>query len=810
MTSFAQDLRYAGRSFARSPGFTAVTILTLALGIGANSAIFSVTDALLLRPLPYARPERLVALSAQSRGAAFNFQPLSWARFEQLRAENQTFSGIAAFTDEVFNLTGGADPEQLRAARVSAAFFPILGIQPALGRNFSAPEDQPGAPLVVLVSDALWRRRFGADRGVIGRHITLDQKDGTIIGVLPAGFRFDLLGPVDLVAPRVFERNGLTPQQIYGGSGFLNGLARLRPGVSVAQAQAEMDALAARYRAERPGFPDTDPAQVVRAGPLREETVANYRAAVLIVFGAVGLVLLIACGNVASLLLARALGRRRETAVRTALGAGRRHLVRQLLTESVLLALAGGAAGVFLSAWGTSVMISLAADSLPRAQEIGVNPRVLLFTLALSCFAGLLFGLAPAWQVSRAQLNAVLSAGGRGATPGRSRNRTLQVLVLLQVALSTVLLIGAGLLLRNFVQLRRASPGFEAGSLLTMSITLSPARYPNGSRMIPFFDELLRQVRGLPGVRSAAVASALPANPSRYSPALLEGQPAVPLSQRPLFNIQTFTPGYVETLRIPVVRGRAFTGHDGAQDARVVLVNETLARRFWPRDNPVGKHIWVGRLADPALVVGVLGDVRNTSLAADPQPEIYLPYAQLPWAFMNLIVRTDGDPHGLAAAVRGRVLAADRDQPVTLVRTMDEVLDAAAAQPRFTTSLLGALSAAALLLALVGIYGVIAHSVAERTGEMGVRIALGAQRANILRLVLRQGLGLALGGIAAGLAVSLALTRLLTSQLYHVSATDPEAFAASALLFVAVAAIASYLPTRRAMQIDPIVALRQE
>lgn len=811
MSILAQDVRYALRGFAKNPGFAAVAVATLALGIGANTAIFSVADALLLRPLPYAQPDRLVVLSSQQKGTPFTLGLLSWIRFEQLTRESHSFSGLAAFTNEVFNLTGRDDPEQLRAARVSWNFLPVLGVQPALGRGFTAQEDQPGGPLVAMVSDDFWRRRFAGERTAIGRHVTLDQKDYTVIGVLPAGFRFDLLGQnVDLMTTRLFDLNLATPQQIQGGAGFLNAVGRLAPGVRLEQAQAEMNTLAVRYRAERPGFPDTDPALVVRAGLLREDTVANYRPAVLILFGAVGLVLLIACGNVASLLLARALGRRRETAVRTALGAGRGHLVRQLLTESVLLALAGGTAGVFLSAWGTRAIVSLAGTSLPRAQEISIDGRVLAFTLALSVMAGLLFGLAPALQVSRAELNSVLRAEGRGATPGRHRNRMLQMLVFAQVALSTVLLIGAGLLLRNFAQLRGASPGFEAGNLLTMNITLPPARYATRPQMVAFFDQLLPQVRSLPGVRSAAVASALPANPSRFSPALAEGQPEAPLSQRPLFNVQTFTPGYTEALRIPVLHGRTFTEHDGAQDHRVALVNETAVRRFWPRQNPIGKRIWLGRQTDPVEVVGVVGDVHNVGLASDPQPEIYLPYAQLPWAFMNLIVRTEGDPRRLAAAVRGRVLAVDRDQPVTQVRTMDEVLDAAAAQPRFTTSLLGALSGTALLLAVVGIYGVIAYSVAERTGEMGVRIALGAGRGDILRLVLRQGLGMALGGIAIGLAASLAATRLLTSQLYHVSATDPPAFAGSAALFVAVALLASYVPARRAMRVDPMLALRQE
>ncbi len=811
MTTLARDVRYALRGFAKSPGFAAVAVLTLALGIGANTAIFSVADALLLRPLPYAHPERLVVLSAQKTGTPFTLGPLSWIRFQQLNRDSRSFTGIAAFSNEVFNLTGRDNPEQLAAARVSWNFLPILGLQPAVGRGFTAEEDQPGGSLVALLSEEFWRRGFGGDPSIVGRHVTLDQKDYTIIGVLPAGFRFDLLNPkIDLVTTRLFELNLATPQQIQGGAGFLNIVGRLRPGVGPEQAQAEMDTLAVQYRQERPGFPDADPAVTVRADNLQAGTVANYRPAVLILFGAVGMVLLIACGNVASLLLARALGRRRETAVRTALGAGRGHLVRQLLTESMVLALAGGAAGVLLSAWGTRAIVSLASGNLPRAQEIVVDGRVLLFTLGISVAAGLVFGLAPALQVSRAELNSVLRAEGRGATPGRHRNTMLQLLVLGQVTLSTVLLIGAGLLLRNFVQLRRAGPGFEARGLLTMNVSLPAARYPKGPQMIAFFDELLRQVRSLPGVRGTAVASALPANPSRFSPALVEGQPAVPLAQRPLFNIQTFSAGYVEAMRVPVLRGRAFTEHDGAKDLRVALVNETMRRRFWPRENPLGKHIWLGRQPDPVEVVGVLGDVHNVGLASDPQPEIYLPYAQLPWAFMNLIVRTDGDPRALATAAPRRVLAVDRDQPVTQIRTMEEVLDAAAAQPRFTTSLLAALSGTALVLAIVGIYGVIAYSVAERTGEMGVRIALGAQHGDILRLVIRQGLGMVVGGIAIGLAASLAVTRLLTSQLYHVSTTDPPAFAGSAALFLLVAALASYVPARRAMRVDPILALRQE
>ncbi len=812
MTIFPGELRQALRAIARRPGFTVVAVLTIAIGIGANTAIFSVADALLLRPLPYTQPERLVLLAAQKNGVRFRQFSVgffSWPHFEQIKRESRSFSGVAAVTQEAFNVTGADNPEQAQAARVTWNFLPVVGVRPALGRRFTPQEDQPGGPLVVLLSDAMWRRRFHADPAVLGREITLDQKPYTIIGVLPPNFRFDLVGPrIDLIAPRVFDLNLATPQQIQAGAGFLLAVGRLIPGVSLAQARTEMDALSIRYRGERPGFPDID--TTVRADRLRDDVVANYRPAVLILFGAVSLVLLIACGNVASLLLAHGLGRRRETALRSALGAGRGRLIRQLLTESVILALAGGAAGALLSAWGTRLIVALAGDSLPRGAGIGMDARVLWFTLGISIVAGLLFGLAPAIQFSRGDLNAVLRAEGRGSTPGRERNALLRLLVVAQVALSTILLVGASLLVRNFVQLRDAAPGFDAHGLLTMNIELPPARYATKSQMIAFFDELLRQARSVPGVESAAMASALPAYPTRFSPALPEGQPAVPLAQRPLFNIQTFTPGYVGTLRVPLLRGRDFSEHDGANDRRVALVNATLARRYWPEDNPIGKHILLGRQTDPVEVVGVLGDLRNTGLAADVQPEIYLPFAQLPWASMNLIVRSAGDPHKIAASIHDAVSATDRDQPVTLVRTMDEVLDAAAAQPRFTTSLIGTLSGAALLLAAIGIYGVIAYSVAERTSEMGVRIALGAERSDILRLVLRQGLGMALAGIAIGLAASVAAAHLIASQLYHVSPTEPWAFAASAVVFAAVAALASYIPARRAMRVDPLVALRQE
>lgn len=783
----------------------------MAVGVGANTAIFSVANALLLRPLPYAQPDRLVLLSSERKVDGTRQGPLSYPRFTLVNERSRSFTGSAAFCAEVFNLTGRGDPEQIRAARVSWNFFDILGVHPALGRPFRAEEDQPGGPPVALIGNALWARRFAADPSAVGQSVTLDSKDYTIIGVLPPDFRFALLGPnTEIFAPRVFDLNLITPEQARAGTGFLNYVARLRSGTGIARAQQEMNALAAQYREEFAKFPDADPDLTVRVGNLRDEIVSGVRPAVLILFGAVTLVLLIACANVASLLLSRALGRKREIAVRAAIGASRARIIRQLLMESLMLALLGGILGALLSAWGTQALAGMAQGSLPRASEIRTDGYVLAFTLLVSMLAGIAFGLAPALQISRADLNSVLRSEGRGATSGRRRNVVRNLLVVSQVALSMLLLIAAGLLLRNFAQLRSANPGFDPRNLLTLNVALPPSRYSKPAQMAAFFDELVRQVRAVPGVRSAAASSALPVNPSRLSPALPEGQPQLPLAQRTVFNLQMSGPGYAATLRIPVARGREFTERDDAHAPLVAMVNQSLARRYWPNQNPVGKHILLGRIPQPLEVVGVLGDVRNLSVASDVGLEIYIPFAQRPWANINLIVRTAGDPHAFVSAVRACALSIDRDQPVTAVQTMEELLESGAAQPRFTASLLGALSGTALLLAVVGIYAVIAYSVAERTHEMGIRIALGAEPADILRLVVRQGMLLALSGIAIGVAASFALTRFLAGLLYHVSVTDPATFAIGSLLFASVALLASYLPARRATRVDPMVALRAD
>jgi predicted permease len=806
-----RNFRYAARTLAKSPGFTLVAIVTLALGIGANTAIFSVANALLLRPLPYAHPDRLVLVYAVKADAPFAIQPFSYLRLTFLNEKSRAFAGFAAFTNETFNLTGTGDPEQLSAARVSWNFFNVLGVSPAIGRAFLPEEDQPGARAVCLISHALWTRAFGARADIAGQNITLDATPYTIAGVLPRGFQFAPLGAdVDLWAPRVFDLNITTPAQIRAGVGFLSAVARLAPGVSARQADAEMNILDRQYKRENPGMPDADPSQTIHARDLQEQTVANVRTAVLILCGAVGLLLLIACANVAALLLSRALARRKEIAIRAALGAKRTALIAQLLAESVLLALAGGALGIALSAWGTHALAALGQGNLPRVDEIGIDWRVMLFTAGLSLITGVLFGLLPALQLSRQDLNPVLRAEGRGSAGSRRRSRARGVLVVAQVALSMVLLVGAGLLIRSFVRLRNVNGGFDARNVLTMRVALPPARYPKGPQMAAFYDQVVKKVSAMPGVRSAAVCSALPVRPVRFSPVLVQGQPEIPLAARPLMAIQMVSPAYFRTLRVALRQGREFNERDDPGAPLVAVVNETLVRRYWPHDNPIGKHLLLGRMVKPTEVVGVAADVSNLSLAAAPEAEVYLPFPQRPWASMNLILRTAGDPRNWTGAARAAVAAVDRDQPVTAVNTMEEVLAASTAQQRFSVFLLGVFSVTALVLAAVGLYGAIAYSVAERTQEMGIRIALGADTGDILRMIVGQGLALALAGLVIGAVAALALTRLMSGLLFQVSAADPASFAAGALLFAVVAALASYLPARRATRVDPTEALRYE
>jgi putative ABC transport system permease protein len=727
-------------------------------------------------------------------------------RYELLRDHNRSFQGVAAWTNDNLNLTGHGEPLQVPVVRVSANFFSMLGVRPQLGRTFSDDEGRPEGKPVMILSHSLWTGRFGSDPDIIGQTVTLDTTPHTVVGVLPANEQFPFVGQADIWIPRYFEFSLMTPQRLRMGVGYLSYVARLRPGTALAQTQAELDILNQQYREQNPAAPDA--ARTMSVEPLRELLVADVRGKVLVLSGAVALVLLIACANVTSLLLSRALARRREIAVRTALGASRGEIVRQLLIESVLLALVAGILGVGLSWIATRALVTWAAGQIPQGIPISMDLRVLLFTLAISLLTGIIFGAFPALQLSKVDLNTTLRDEGRGSSAGHTRARMKSLLVVGQVALSLLLLIGAGLLLRSFGRLLHIDPGFDPHNVLTMNVSLPTVKYAKSQQQIAFFDEVLRRVSSLPGVRNAAISAALSLSAKRITPLLPEGHPDVPLAQRPFVDIEAISPQWFQTMRVPLLGGREFTEADNALAPKVIIVNETFARRFWPNQNPIGKHVVVGRGPDLSEVVGMAADVRNNGLAQDTQAQLYLPFQQLPWGNMNLLVRTAVEPSSLISGVRAQISSVDPDQPVTNIQTVDQLMDSSRAQPRFTMLLLGVFSAAALALAVIGIYGVLSYSVTQRRQELGIRLALGAERGNILGLVVRQGLVLAGAGIAVGLVAALLLTRLMSSLLYKVGALDLTTFALTPLAFLVIALLASYLPALRATEVNPVEALR--
>jgi len=660
-----------------------------------------------------------------------------------------------------------------------------------------------------VLSDAMWRTRFGADRNIVGQSVNLDGTPHTVVGILPAGVQYPFVGQTDVWIPRYFELTLIPPQRLRQGVGYLGMLARLRPGTTLTQAEAELGVLNEQYRQQNPTAPDASTAVTVLAAPLRDVVVADVRGKVLLLSGAVAVVLLIACANVASLLLSRALGRKREIAVRTALGATRSTILRQLLTESLVLALAAGILGIGLSWIATRALITWGASQLPQGIPIGMDLRVLLFTLAVSLITGVLFGIFPALQLANTELHTTLREEGRGSSAGHTRARLNSLLVVGQVALSLLLLIGAALLLRSYARLLRIDPGLDPHNVLTMNISLPTVKYAKPQQQIDFFDELLRRITDVPGVRSAAISATLPLSSKRITPMLPEGQQNVPLAQRPFIDIEAISPQWLDAMRVPLRAGRAFTAADNAQAPKVVIVNETFARQFWPDQNPIGKHVMIGRWPDAAEVIGVSADVKNRGLAQEPQAQVYIPFPQLPWSNMNLLVRTAVPPQNLTSAIRAQIATVDPDQPVTGIQTVDELMDTSRTQPRFTMTLLGIFSMTALGLAVIGIYGVLAYSVAQRQHELGIRMALGAQSADILRLVVRQGLILAGSGIAVGIVAALLLTKVMSSLLYKVSARDLATFALTPMLFLAIALVTSYVPARRATKVDPMEAMRQ-
>ena len=807
LADFLNDLRYAIRMQRKNPGFTIVAVIALALGIGANTAIFSVVNTVLLRRLPYKDPDRLVMVWEEATKAGYPQDTPAAANFIDWRDQNQVFEGMAATDYTSFNLTGSGEPERLEGRRVSTNLFPLLGVEPQVGRVFTAAEDRPGSERVVVLSHGLWQRRFGGDPGIVGKTLTLNGAGYTVVGVMPARFQFPTVDDEAWV-PIAFTQEEATDR----GRKYLKVVARLKPGVAMAQAQADMSTIATRLQQQYPET-NTDLGAVIT--PLHEHLVGDIRPALLILLGAVGLVLLIACANVANLLLARAAVRQKEIAVRVALGARRQRLIRQFLTESIFLSTLGGIVGLVIAYVGLVVLKAFIPENISQARAISIDYNVLGFTLLVAVATGLIFGLAPAIQSIRFNQIETLKEGGRDAATGGSGKRLRGLLVMAEVAISLVLLIGAGLLINSFLRLRNVDPGFNPDNLLTMKIVLPDSKYERMAQRSAFYSELTQRLQSIPGVKSAAVTTNLPLYLQGNSISIsIEGRPEPPPGQEPIMVTRMISPGYFDTMSIPLLKGRQLTDQDTDTSPDVVVISETMARRLWPGEDAIGKRIAIGRIRsqeDWIQVIGVVKDVRQFELNADPKPQMYLTYRQFGFFdAQDLVVKTDVDPASLAGTIRNAVWEIDKDQPVSNIRTMDTILADSIARQRFSMLLLAIFASVALVLAAVGIYGVMSYSVAQRTHEIGIRMALGAQTSAVLKLAVGYGVKLVAAGIAIGLIAAFALTRVMSTLLFGVTATDPTTFALISLLLVAVAAIASYIPARRATRVNPIIALRYE
>ncbi|HKV24906.1 MAG TPA: ABC transporter permease [Candidatus Acidoferrum sp.] len=806
--TFLQDLRFALRLLTKSPAFAAIAILTLALGIGANTAIFSVVNGVLLRPLPFRDPSRLVLIAERS---PFPVISTSFENYLDWRDQSRSFESMEATRAGAITLTGSGEPQRLTVRMVTAGLFHMLGVDAHLGRTFLPEEDRAGGSPVVLLSYPLWQSRFGGSADILGKSIDLDSKPYTVVGVLPSGFQ--ILTPADVFLPFIPWGKTL-PDDRNWHPGIIP-LARLKSGVSIENARVEMKAITKRLEKEYPDYNTGTSADVVG---LQAQIVQNSRPALLLLLGAVSFVLLIACVNVANLLLARAASRGREMAIRSALGAGRWRVVRQLLTESVLLSLSGGILGVLLALSALDPLLKLASGSIPQGSQIGLDPWVLIFTLAVSLLTGLLFGLAPAFRAAKLDLREALNEGSRGSTSGPAQNRLRGALVAMEIALAMMLLVGSGLLLRSFSRLQDIPPGFQPDHLLIADIPLSPQVYAKPADRYQFFDRLVARARTLPGVRSAAAASFLPVSGGgsiiHFN---IAGRPPKSPKEFIAAGYRTITPSYLETLGVPLLQGRLFTPSDTDQAPPVVLINATMARTFFPNLNPLGQHLQLGALPDQQVplmeIVGVVGDVRP-GLGLEPQAEMYLPYRQadlvLPVFQLSVVLRTAGDPALQTSALRSALSEIDPNAPLVNVRTMEDNMATSVAQPRFRAWLIGIFAMLALILAAVGVYGVMSYAVTQRTSEIGVRVTMGAQPRDVFRIIVGEGLRLALIGIGVGLLCALALTRLLSSFLFGISAYDPLTFLAVSLLLTLVAAAASFFPARRATLVDPLVALRYE
>jgi putative ABC transport system permease protein len=814
METIIQDVKFGLRMLLKSPGMSIVATIALALGIGANTAIFSVVNAVLLRPLPFPNPDSLVALfeTNQRRGTVRGSH--SYPNFFDIRSQNTVFERVATYRSGDYILTGRGEPARLQGAVTTADLFPLLGVAPSHGRTFLPDEDKPSATgRVVVLSHRLFQTRFGGDPSILNQRVTLDGVSFTVVGVMPASFEFPIQNePVELWTTIAGDSSGVEPITTQRGAHFLNVIGRLKPNVTAEQAQGELNTIAARLEQQ---YPDTNAQRGLRLESALNALVGDVRPALLILLGAVACVLLIACANVANLLLARATSRHKEMALRAALGASRVRVIRQLLTESVLLSLVGGAAGLLLAVWWSDLLIALGKEDIPRAVQVGLDWRVLGFTLGVSIVTGLIFGLAPAFHSSKTDLVESLKDGGRGTSEGARRNRMRSILAVGELAVAVVLLVVAGLLIKSLWRLQNVNSGLQPENVMTFSLALPETRYKT-DRQSQFFEQLKTRIESSPGVESASTILPLPLSGDRFVISFqIEGREVAPKDE-PSADIFITGAGYFRTLGIPIVKGRDFDQRDRHGSPRVVIVTEEFARQHFPNEDPIGKRILPGISTiddeDSTMceIVGVVGDIRNRTLNTEPKPAYYVPQTQVPFSQMAVVVKTTNEPTSLISGMTKEVAAMDADLPLFGVKTMREYLSSSVAGPRFNTTLLSIFAGVALVLTLVGLYGVMSYSVAQRTNEIGIRLALGAQARDVLWMIVKQGSILILLGLVIGLAGAYAATRLIASLLFGVTAKDPFTFAAAAILLAIVALLACYIPAWRATKVDPLKALRYE